>query len=407
MTEHLAFQEFKPVEVTHDDKCIWCGTSQRKNRSHIISQKLVRGNHPTNVLQRSVCQSCNSHFGKLEQWMLRYTPLCWLRFHFYAKANAQSHTNYIPSYFYDIRSQGWLVFSLEGHRQTRTITDQVILKNGELAFISERDPKRVKARARKIAEDICNDDFITDTKTELPEDFSPRVIVDNDRVIVIANEPNEASTLIERIRSSRLKAVSTGRRTKPENDGRNFQHFQWSKSNWIKFCAKIAFEYLCLFEGASSCSNPAFDQVKTYAMSGISKKGRALVFSEHGPVRDSDTPLPVFVDLSKGQNAPEVLNTPLIRFGPGMHSVSVHEINGWVCASVSVAGFPPSFLIMGGPGVHIRDFYVSGYDDEEDEFHYLKLAYDPALPVIPFSLTDGASWEHIAQTYGLKRVRQE
>jgi hypothetical protein len=136
-------------------------------------------------------------------------------------------------------------------------------------------------------------------------------------------------------------------------------------------------------------------------MSTISKEGRNLVFSEHGPVTGHDTPMPVCVDLSTGQDCPQNLNAPLGHADIGMHLIDIYEMNGWICASVSIAGFPPSFLVLGGPDLHITDFYSIVYDDEGGEFHYLKLAYDSTMPVIPVYVTDG-QMDELAKTYNLK-----
>jgi len=254
----------------------------------------------------------------------------------------------------------------------------------------------------RIFDSIRTNDFVEYVERSLPPDFSPRAIINDDKVIVIAKDAKglfEVKKCIEGAKSE----PSTASHIRFTDDGRNFQHFRWSKSNWIRFCAKIAFESLCLFKGAEFCLRSEFDQARSYAMSSISKQGRSIIFDEHGPVTENDTPMPVFVDLSKGQDCPTNLNAPLSHSEPAMHTVDIYEINGWICASISISGFPPSFLILGGPELHLRDFYTVLYDDEEDEFHYLKLAYDETLPVIPIQIK-GGQMDELAKTYNLRSI---
>lgn len=403
MRDFLAFQEFKPVEARYGNQCIWCLKDNPKDRSHIISRKLAVRNHITNLLRGSVCANCNRKFSQLELWILRNTPLGWIRLYFYHDSNRFSNTNCIFSYFYTNEFQDWIVFTIEGTKETRHIVCQLILKKNKLKFISEYDPDTASLYYNRISDDIQNNDFVEDIEKDLPEDFSPRAIIDNDRIIVIAKDADGSLEFKKHIQDAKFGVPATTDHVKPTDDGRTFQHFRWSKSNWVRFCAKIAFESLCLFEGAELCLRSEFDQVRSYAISSISKQDRKLIFNEHGPVRGSDTPMPVFVDLSNGQNCPQNLNAPLIQSGAGMHTIAVYEINGWTCASISISGFPPSFLVMGGPEVHLRDFYISQYDVEEDEFHYLKLAYDKSTPVIPIQI-EGGQVDEIAKTYNLRNM---
>ncbi len=402
MRDFLAFQEFQPLEARRGNKCIWCGKDHPKSKAHIISKKLTVKDHVTNLLRDSVCESCNMDFGRLENWILHNTPLGWIRFYFYLDMNRRSTTNRIPSYFYANEFQDWIVFTIEGDKEARHIICQLILNSGKLLFVSEHHPDTASPHYNRIFSSIQNNDFIEDIDEDLPEDFSPRAIIDNNKVVVIAKNTVDSLEFTKHIQGAQFE-VSAAENIKPTNNGRNYQHFRWSKSNWVKFCAKIAFESLCLFEGGEFCLLSQFDQVRSYARSSISKRYRKLVFNEQGPIGDRDTPLPVFVDLSKGQNCPQNMSVPLLGSGPGMHTIAVYEIRGWVCASISISGFPPSFLVLGGPELHLNDFYIAQYDAEEYEFHYLKLAYDKVMPVIPIQI-EGGQLDEIAKTYNLRNI---
>ncbi len=402
MRDFLAFQEFEPLEVSYGSRCIWCRKGHPKNRAHIVSKKLTVRGHATNLLRYSVCESCNREFSKLENWILRNTPLGWIRLHFYPDSNRWSNTGKILSYFYANEFQDWIVFTIEGTKETRHIICQLILKKNKLTFISEYDPDIASLHYNRFFHNIQNNDFVEDIDRDLPEDFSPRAIVNNDRIIVIAKDAGGSLEFKKHIQDAKF-GIPVADRIKFTDAGKHYQHFRWSKSNWVRFCAKIAFESLCLFEGAELCLRSEFDQVRSYAMSSISKQGRKLIFNEHGPVRVSDTPVSVFVDLSKGQDCPQNLSASLIQAGLGMHTIAVFEISGWICASISICGFPPSLLVLAGPEVHLNDFYIAVYDDEEDEFHYVKLVYDETIPVIPIQIK-GGQLDEIAKTYNLTRL---
>jgi hypothetical protein len=85
-----------------------------------------------------------------------------------------------------------------------------------------------------------------------------------------------------------------------------------------------------------------------------------------------------------------------------MHAVALYEIGGWICSSISIAGFPPSFLVLAGPDAHLDDFYIAIYDDEEDEFHYLKLPNDCQSPLVALPLEERGDFTQVFETYHLK-----
>jgi hypothetical protein len=271
-----------------------------------------------------------------------------------------------------------------------------------LKVVKEHAPNIAAFHYNRLFESVRNNDFAEYVEGSLPPDFSPRAIIKGDNVIVIAKDANGLLEAKRCIGGAEYEP-STASHLRFTDDGRNFQHFKWSKSNWVKFCAKVAFEFLCLFEGAEFCLRSEFDQVRSYATSSISKEGRKLTFNEHGPVTNNDMPMPVYVDLSKGQDCPQNINALLSHSELGTHTIDIYEINGWIYASISIAGFPPSLLVLGGPDIHLRDFYSAVYDDEEDEFHYLKLAYDKTMPVIPMHVRGGQMGE-VAKTYNLKAI---
>ncbi len=62
---------------------------------------------------------------------------------------------------------------------------------------------------------------------------------------------------------------------------------------------------------------------------------------------------------------------------------------------------PRQRIVMADPGCHLGDLYQMVYDDEEDQFHFLRLACDHNKPIIPLDV-DEIVGSGIARTYGLK-----
>jgi hypothetical protein len=58
---------------------------------------------------------------------------------------------------------------------------------------------------------------------------------------------------------------------------------------------------------------------------------------------------------------------------------------------------------MGGPNAHLADLYQMTYDDEDNHFYFLRLAYDQTRSVIPLQVA-GNIKDTIARTYKLKMV---
>ena len=83
-----------------------------------------------------------------------------------------------------------------------------------------------------------------------------------------------------------------------------------------------------------------------------------------------------------------------------MHEVILYEIDGWVCSSISISGFPACCIVLGGPDTHLKDLYMLVYDNQTDEFDTVCLAYNHYKPVIPLPI-QGKMREALLRTYKL------
>jgi hypothetical protein len=312
-------------------------------------------------------------------------------------SNKESDSSAIPSYFYAEDQHEWLVYRLEGGRLTKTIDSQLILnKDGQLIFITEQPESQldtIRSRIRIGAQ-------IVDVRPSLPEDFSPRALVSREQVIVVARTQQEIVLFIDVIRNTNWCDKSRNR-VQPQSTGGNRQHFKWSRENWVKFCAKISYETLCLFEGSEYCLKSDFERVRSFVLAGISGHYREIVFNEHGPLGSRDIPnIQGCIDMTQGQDCPQDFFALLPNISSGMHEVILYEIDGWVCSGVSISGFPACCIVLGGPDSHLRDLYMLVYDNQTDDFDTVCLAYDRYRPIIPLPV-QGNMKEALVRTYKL------
>jgi hypothetical protein len=399
----VAFQEFLPNEQKETGRCIWCGEIAPVNRAHIISKKLTKQAKNAPTLRFRICQACNSLCGNLEQWILRKTPLSLVRIMLYAGTNAGRHSDF-PSYFYSEALGDWVVFQLDPASHSYRIGTQLILSNEKQATLLTEEPEeRHKAVLEIIQNSARRESALKNVRPSLPSDFTPRLLLlDSQEVIAIAGTEVGAQQALQS--ALLLEQMPEARARQCLNDSeREHHHFQWSRKNWARFCAKTALETLCLFEGGEVCLRQEFDHVRDFVRNGILSKGKEIVFEQTGPQDNSAISVPVYVDLTAGQTAPEYSACILPHTDPGCHIVLLYEIQGWVLASIVFGGFPPSVLVLAGPDAHLRDVYQMIYDYEESEFHFLRLAYNEREPVIPFPIP-GDRFAALANTYRLRKA---
>lgn len=400
---YLAVQEYSPSENVNHKKCIWCKSDVVKNRAHILSRKLTNTTHPSTVLTLSVCEKCNNRLGQTEEWILRNTHIGWMRFFLYFSPNVKSSSVSLPSYFFSPNCNEWLIYYIKNGRQIIP-TQLLASKDGVdfAAFINENelDPY---AALRSLLEKIQIGNYSIYTNPRLHDSFSDRFLVGKDNIYLIVKEESSISAIVSIIKSTGFQRIQLDDFTKLQAgiSHKRINHFRWSKENWSKFCAKICLECLSLFEGPEFCLDQTFDMVRRWVMQGPSKKSHEIIFDENGPITDKDMPTPIFLDLSRLQNAPRHRKLVLGHCDIGMHIVLVFEVSGWIYASSSISGLPPSLFILGGPDIHLKDFYSLVYYEEEDKFSFYRLAYDISKPTVPIFLSDELTAD-ILETYKLK-----
>src|SRR5689334_2271833 len=103
----------EPVERNTTEYCIWCKEQKSKNKGHIFSKRLIKTNNPNNILKDSVCESCNSFFGKtIEDWFLKYSPLgVWTQQYFQPDGIQLRSLRYVPNLFWSDAYKEWILIN--------------------------------------------------------------------------------------------------------------------------------------------------------------------------------------------------------------------------------------------------------------------------------------------------------
>lgn len=362
--------EILPSEFKLNTKCIWCKKNAKKNRAHIISKKLTLNVSNAPILKFSVCARCNSICGKLEEWVLSRTPLSWVKLMLYIAPDSKA-TSGNPSYYFSSVFDEWVVFNIYANKEIRNlhhVKTQFIIKEGKNPILLAMELiSSTNELIELFRQSIKENSYILDINDSLPNTFSPRILLHEDKVILIVRDENQ-EIYIKDFMSNKYEAKEIKRlKANPSDDE---IHFKWSKVNWIKFCAKSAFEALCLFEGSEKCLKSAFDEVRKFVLSPLEKNFKNIVFDKKGP-RDNSFLYPIHVDLTN--NAPEIIKAILPEPIPGTHEIILYEVKGWIVTSVIFAGFSPVVLILSGPNETLNNIYKMHYDYQKDKYEFFKI----------------------------------
>lgn len=315
-----------------------------------------------------------------------------------------SEPSQFPSYFFSEEIGEWVIFRFDPTTHSYLVSTQLILTRNQRPVLLTQEPE---GKHKQIVNDILTivraGAFKRDVRPSLPLKFTSRILlIDHDTAVIVARTEDEVQQVVMAAQQLDLETQAQAQ-VRINNTGREQYHFQWSKQNWARFCAKTALESLCLFEGSERCLSHEFSLVRDFVLNRRLAMGKELVFNQGGPREATDVPSQVQLDLTVNQIAPESLSCVLPRCEEGSHAIFLHEIRGWILSSVVFAGLPATVLVLAGPNAHLNDFYQMIYDEQESEFHFLRLAYNEAEPVIPLAIPGGRFTE-LAETYRLRAI---
>lgn len=369
----MRLTEVVPKEYKLNTECIWCTQNAKKNRAHIISKKLTRDVSNAPILKFSVCAKCNTKCGKLEEWVLARTPLQWIKLMLYVGQNSKATSEHIPSYYFSSLLNEWIVFNIFADKDTRNYhhvkTQLIITQEEKPIFISMDLNPSQETVFQMFKNSLEKNSYILDTNQYLPKTFSPRLLLHKGKVILIVHDKNQIIKVKNFMNANFV--VKNVKRLKLNPTNEEEIHFKWSRANWARFCAKSAFEALCLFEGGKKCLKSSFNQLRKFVLEPLDKNARDIIFDKKGP-KDNSFFYPIHLDLTNKQNAPTTIKAILPESIPGTHDIILYEVDGWIVTSVIFAGFPPVVLILGGPNESLNDMHIMSYNYQSSKYQFYK-----------------------------------
>ncbi|HCN52206.1 MAG TPA: hypothetical protein DIT10_24525 [Chryseobacterium sp.] len=251
------------------DYCIWCKKNNDKNIAHILSKKILKTEHKNNKLIGSVCKNCNSFFGNnIEDWLFKYSP-----FNYWIKTS-----NGCPHGFYLKNDKSidykkiflWLEEYNEWFISTNIKNDQfpsqLIFTRNDIATLYNYRNTKIQKTTRQVIDfkkAIEKQDFTTYISSSLPYNFKPRIIIFKNKYIIVAKNKTEVK-IITNFKFTNSNTQNATYELTIKMHKKLLVQYKWSVKKYIKFCSKIAFEFLSIFKGSEFVLSSDFDGFRAF-----------------------------------------------------------------------------------------------------------------------------------------------
>jgi hypothetical protein len=264
-------RQYIPIESNSTNKCIWCGKKGNFNKAHVLSKFLITKNNPHNYLKKSVCATCNSHFGNFEKWLINFSPLLIIRGGNNTLYNKFRAIKEIPIFYRPTEIMEWVVIHM---RDTIEILPQLILTSDDklLNVAYEKDYYKIE----RIFLAVKGDDFSIDIKPDLAETCMPRILYLEHGIVAIGRDRKQLNILIKKVRARSFEplentlSVSDIQRihnSKLRSYTEILLYLRWSPMIWTIYCAKMAFEFMALAFGSDFVLREEFDTFRAWIFS--------------------------------------------------------------------------------------------------------------------------------------------
>lgn len=264
----LKGEKFALEELNLTGLCMWCGKDLKKNKAHIISAKLIKENSEQNILNKSICISCNAKWGKIEDWLLNVSPLSLFRFLYHRKKSKGLHK--VPQYHFNSEISNWLAIYRDKAGEVHHFK-QILFKEGKPNLfligleIGENRAELYKSFNTAI---LQNKDMI-DINESLPDGFLERIIITEKNNIIVAKSKSTISPLLkylEIVRNQNVAINSTEDNLAHEIDPNLYSdlniQFLWNEKIWELYCIKLFFEFLAMHKSTSFCLHDSFKVIR-------------------------------------------------------------------------------------------------------------------------------------------------
>lgn len=356
----------------HSTLCIWCKKENKKNIAHILSKSILISEHNKNKLFATVCENCNSFFGKnIEDWLFKYSPLnYWI-----SKDNKDS------IYLKDDRSLIykqvflWLKEYNEWFISTNIKGEQfppqlIFKKDGEIICYNYADEKIQNTifYFTNFADAIDRKDFTTYLSDKLPFNFNPRIIIYDSKYIVVGRDKNEIKKILD-CNFNHTKITNSTYLLKQKQHKELLVLYKWSVKKYLKFCAKIAFEFLSLFKGPEFVLNDDFDGFRNFLFHDRKDDSLQIPFlSGEGLIKNRLTvngwvSICDKVKISKSFQLPTFLVPEENKYS---FSLVLYKVDSYLCASVKLFEIEVCNIILAEVYEPLGSIYYITYSPNDD-----------------------------------------
>lgn len=377
-----------PQKELPTEECIWCKEKSNKNIAHIISKGLMKTDHFSNKLNKSVCENCNTFFGQsIEDWIFKYSPISfWINRDIKntMKINDDRAYKYKQIFIWFKKINEWFVALNEDSNQ---LPSQLVCNNKyELTFFYHSKNGTVHEKANyplleKFIYSIRSDNYSYYISELLPKNFNSRVFKYNDCVIIIAKTKENADLVLDVLKN--LKDINNIKFKNFYSSEKEHKHliinYKWSIRKHYKYCSKIAFEYLSLIQGSNFVKNSEFDGFKKFMLEKEKNEFSNVLFINGIGINEKRLTLNGWVDVSNEAHISKKTIIPTFNLNAldnYTFSMIIYKYDSHICASIKLFEFDPCNIILSKTTQDFQTLHLITYSAKEDKLHFYETTTD-------------------------------
>lgn len=355
------------------DYCIWCKKSNNKNIAHILSRKILKTNHKNNKLISSVCKNCNSFFGSnIEDWLFKYSPFnYWIKTSngyghgFYLKDDKSIDYKKIFLWFEEYNE--WFISTNIKNEQ---FPPQLIFTGNNKATLYNYRNTIIQKSTRKAIDfqkTIKSQDFTTYISSSLPYNFKPRIIVFKNKYIIVAKNKTEVKIVKNfKFADSNLQNATYELKTKMHK--KLLVQYKWSVKKYIKFCSKIAFEFLSIFKGSGFVLSSDFDGFRNFFHNDKKDDSLELSFLSGKGLLKNRLTIDGWVSICENINISKSFKIPYFLLDTqNTFSLILYKVDNYLCASVKLFEIESCNIIIAEFEKPLESIYLVTYSSDLDK----------------------------------------
>jgi hypothetical protein len=384
MSTFIIYEKFVPEETSLDGNCIWCGEPFEKNKSHILSRKIIKNNSQYNLLKKTVCTNCNSTFGSnIEDFLFKKTPLGYLADMFLHREFKT--LKWIPNYYWSNALNTWVIIVHDKKANKEDVLPNQVMLDADNCLITFLNNNtnfldKNKELIKNISADIKKDNFSTHESSKYPDNFFPRAFYLNNKLILTGINNLEINKLIQAIKNSKQEDKYSISKSGDYRFGDKYQaNFKWDIKTYFDYCAKIAFEFFSLLAGRDICLESGFKDLRNSIIGNRLIKPLEVIYTEEDSRRVFSNKLVPEGWVSYVDIRVKVAIFPLVDTDQNInHSIFIYELKeGLICATVKLFNIPAVQLILGkrNPSINFRSWVIK-YNIRTSEMQFFRSITD-------------------------------